>query len=275
MASLNAKAYNGHPSTLPALPPILDESLNQAVFTHQSRIHGHKSTKLHLSYDRLEFLGDAYIELIATRLVFPLYPHFPAGRLSQQRELLVKNETLAEYALAYRFDEIARLPSSFKAQSPKEKTKVLGDIFEAYVAALIISNPETGYQTAEIWLNALWTPKLGAQSSRETRVSDPNAKADLGRKVMGKGIKLEYRSEAPTQVVRKEGKEWYQMGVFLTGWGWENKRLGGGSGLNKQEAGNMAAMDALGGSLTAEVEMVKRAFDKKIREEREAATAPT
>lgn len=258
------RAYNGHPSTLPPLPPVKDKSLESVIFTHQASLHGHPSTRLAVSYDRLEFLGDAYIEVMASRLLFPRFSKLSAGRLSQQREILVRNETLAEYALAYGFDERARLPGSMKrggTDGTKIWTKTMGDVFEAYVAALIISDPENGFQAAEAWLTALWEHKLSMQPTTDTQTADPNAKTQLATKVLGKGIKLKYQEEIPPEVLRKEGKLVFHIGAYLTGWGWENVKLGSGKGLNKQEAGANAAADALANPLTAQVASVKREYD--------------
>ena len=263
-AVCDVNPYTGHPSTLPPLPKIKDKSLTSIPFTHPGSLHGHASTKIDVSYDRFELLGDAYIELIATRLVFSRFPKLPAGRLSQQRELLVKNETLAKYALAYGFDEKGQLPGSMKRGGKEDKkkwTKTMGDMFEAYVAAIILSDAECGYQIAEAWLRALWENELTRQSTTETQTADPNAKVLLANKVMGKDIKLNYRDEGSPQEVRKEGKLIFTIGAYLTGWGWENIKLGTGKGLSKQEAGAKAAADALENPLTAQVASVKRAFD--------------
>ena len=263
-ATSEPSLYLGNRSTLPPLPEILDKSLVSTPFTHPGTLHGHSSTKIDTSYDRLELLGDAYIELIATRLVFSRFPKMPAGRLSQQRELLVKNETLAEYALAYNFDEKGQLPASMKQggkDSKKKWTKTMGDMFEAYVAAIVLSDPTDGFETAEAWLKSLWESKLSKQPTIETQAADPNAKVQLANKVMGKDIKLNYRDEAPPQELRKEGKLIFQIGVYLTGWGWENTRLGTGKGLSKQEAGAKAAADALVNPLTAQVASVKTRFN--------------
>ena len=262
--SLVHRAYNGHPSTLPPLPSVKDESLESVIFTHHASLGGHPSTKLAISYDRLEFLGDAYIEVIASRLLFPRFPQLSAGRLSQQREMLVRNETLADYALAYGFDERVKLPSSMKrggTDGTKIWTKTMGDVFEAYTAAIIIADPENGFQIAEAWLTALWEHKLSTQPTTNTQTADPNAKTQLATKVMGKGIKLKYLEENPAEELRKEGKLVFHIGAYLTGWGWENVKLGSGKGLNKQEAGAKAAADALTNPLTAQVASVKREYD--------------
>ena len=269
--SLNFPPYNGRLSNLPPLPRIPDKALESAAFTHPGSLSCDTASKVNISYDRLEFLGDAYIELMATRVLFPRFPNLTAGRLSQQREMLVKNETLAEYALNYGFDEKAKLPSTLSTSgkdSRKLWIKIMGDIFEAFVAAVIISDPEQGFQTAEAWLAALWESKLGSQKSEDTEIVDPKAKQHLAAKIMGKGIRVDYRDEAPPEEIRREGKQIFRIGVFLTGWGWTDQHLGSGKGLSKQEAGQRAATAASMNPLTAQVASVKRDFDEQVARER-------
>ena len=76
-------------TSLPTLPPILDPTLRLAPFIHQGTTGGiHFSIATSISYERLEFLGDAYLELLASRLLFTTYPLLTPGRLSQKRELV-------------------------------------------------------------------------------------------------------------------------------------------------------------------------------------------
>ncbi|KAI9372403.1 ribonuclease III domain-containing protein [Aspergillus egyptiacus] len=220
--------------SLPPLPPILDSKLERAVLTHPGVSNDHKAT-----YDRLEILGDAYIELIATKLIWNRFREISSGRISQIRELLVKNETLAEYTTNYGIDSKASVPPDY-LRHPKRWTKTRGDIFEAYVAAVILSHPD-GYSVAEQWLFQLWSPKL--ETVKEFHTS-PQAKETLAKKIMGKGVKLKYIEEKdPLQ--HEGGTETFFIGVYLTGWGWDNKHLGSGQGLNKTIAGNRAAQQAL------------------------------
>lgn len=146
-------------------------------------------------------------------------------------------------------------------------TKTIGDIFEAYVAAVIMDDPEHGFQIADAWLCALWESKLS--TARDTQTVDLDAKTQLAKRVLGKGIKLDYREDGPPQQIRKEGKMVYHIEVYLTGWGWQNQYLGKGSGLSSKDAGAMAAKEALANPLTEKVASVKRSFDEKVRAERE------
>ncbi|KAL9113649.1 MAG: hypothetical protein Q9187_007595, partial [Circinaria calcarea] len=279
-------------TSYPDLPPILDHSLADVPFTHAGTLNGKPDSSI-MSYDRLEFVGDAYIELMATRLTYSLYPKLSVGRWSQIRESLVRNDTLAEFSLVYGFDERAKIPRSHRDmvshthcrpggnkmgkgfESRKLWTKLLGDIFEAYVAAVILSDPLHGFNTVEAWLTMLWSSKLQGEDHINNLALDLGAKQDLARKVLGRGIKLEYQDEAVPEVIKREGKIWYMVGVYLTGWGWENQYLGSGKGLNKSEAGNRAAMQALRNPLTAQIGAIKRDFDAKAKLEKEQQSSNT
>lgn len=241
----NAPPTHIHPSrivqSLPELPPISNASLARAVFTHpgahtNNNVEGPEET----SYDRLEVLGDAYIEVFATKLIWRRFPDIPAGRISQIREELVKNETLAEYATKYKFDTRLSVPPDHKDQ-PKRWKKTKGDVFEAYVAAVILSNPVDGDEIVENWLTQLWQPKL---TGIELVQPVLKSKELLAKKVMGKGIKLRYVDERPPEKL-SGGMQTFYVGVYLTGWGWDNQHLGSGSGLNKTIAGDNAAQQAL------------------------------
>ena len=246
--------------------------MESKIFTHQGVLPSELNGNETQSYDQLEFVGDAYIELIATRLCLSQFPHLSAGRLSQAREMLVKNETLAGYSTAYEFDRRAILPSSHKEtadQHGKLWLKVMGDIFEAYVAAVIMSDPVNGFSIAEKWLTALWTPKLPGLAKANVPITNANAKQTLGVKVISQGAKIQYRDEHPPEEVRKQGKIWFYIGAYFTGWGWEDVHLGSGKGLNKVEAGAQAAAQALANPLTERIASAKRVGDARAKAERE------
>lgn len=244
---------SGHDESRPILPRIADTALEAAVFTHPG-MNSHPKT----SYDRLEILGDAYIELIATNFLWHKFPDISAGRISQIRERLVKNETLSGFSTMYGFDERASVPSDYLSQ-PRRWTKTKGDIFEAYVAAVILSNPTSGYRLVEDWLRQLWTPMLLDVGDIETL---PRAKETLAKKLMGKGVKLKYIDERVPEKL-EGGMQRFFIGVYLTGWGWDNRHLGSGQGPSKTIAGNQAAMKALQNTtLIAEIAAVREAYNK-------------
>ncbi|CAG8906833.1 unnamed protein product [Penicillium egyptiacum] len=217
------------------LPPITDDKLELAVFTHPALSNNNNTT-----YDRLEILGDAYIELIATKLVWGRFPDLPAGRISQIREILVKNETLSGFAERFGLDRRVSVPPNYNTPS-KRWTKTKGDVFEAYVAAVILSDPVCGYEVAEHWLAGLWVPILKDLGHQKGELRSKEA---LAKKIMGKNVKLEYIEERPS-IQQKGGTQTFFVALFLTGWGWDKRFLGSGQGLSKAAAGDEAAKKTL------------------------------
>ncbi|KAI5285121.1 hypothetical protein KEM54_000818 [Ascosphaera aggregata] len=252
---------------LPAPPLIRDEVLKNAVFTHQSIAPDDPEGKRETNYDKLEFLGDAYIQILSTRFAWSRFSHLRTGRISQIREILVNNETLGTFAVAYGFDKTLRVKESYK-ELPKLWAKIKGDVFEAYVGAVVLSNPINGYEIVEDWLSELWTPKVQG-IAREPPVK--HYKEDLAKKIAGKGVKIRYIDESPA-VRHKMGVHTFYIGVYLTGWGCTNRHLGSGKGPNKVEAGNEAALHALENHpLIDEIAAIKQDFDAKVRAERAKA----
>ncbi|KAH8704289.1 ribonuclease III domain-containing protein [Talaromyces proteolyticus] len=245
----------------PELPRISDASLEQAVFIHPGVfVNNGVGQPAETSYDRLEVLGDAYIEVIATKCIWQRFPGIPAGRICQIREEIVKNETLAEYATRYGLDKKVSVVPEHKSQT-KRWLKIKADVFEAYIAAVILSDSENGYEIVEKWLWQLWLPKL---TNIEPMEASLKYKELLAKKIMGKGIKLKYVDERPP--AQAKGRETFYIGVYLTGWGWENQYLGSGFGSSKAIAGDSAAKQALNNvPLIDEVSKAKIAHDNEMK----------
>ena len=209
-------------------------------------MHAPNASRVHLSYERLEFLGDAYLECICSRMVFRRFPTSTAGQLSQTRQTLVNNGTLAEFSLAYGFDRRLVTPpdrDTTSPKDPKQRIKWLADVFEAYVAALILDSPATGFATAEAWLTTLWEPTVAQPCSSPISM---DAKQELAVKVLTTGVRVSYvQDREPERATDKSGAATFFVSVMLTGYGWHNLRLGSGQGRSKVEAGNAAAMHAL------------------------------
>jgi ribonuclease-3 len=287
------------PSKLPKLPIISTASLKDAPFRHSSTIHGTRDAEPQ-SYDQLEFLGDAYLEVFATRLIFHQYSHLPAGQMSQLREQLVKNETLAAYSMAYGFDtkvnisdaERARMKEGTRDRGNKGFNKILGDVWEAYLAAVVLDNPETGEKTAEKWMCELWMPKVLAtvkvshskhkviidEGSNAQQVAtlgnnprhiyDATAKAQLQKRLIGNETRLDYEVYKASKELKGDllGQNRHFIALYYTGFGHERELLGKGEGKNKVEAGNWAALEAMYGEKKAFVDQC----EAKLKEVKEA-----
>ncbi|OIW27473.1 ribonuclease III [Coniochaeta ligniaria NRRL 30616] len=243
------------PSSLPPLPAVLDSDIEVASFTHP----GMAQRQTDMNYERLEWIGDAYLYVISCGLIYATFPTLSPGKCSQIRETLVKNITLCDFSLRYGFDKRANFPAEFGLDgrpggtkvSNKERTKVLGDIFEAYVAAVVVSDPTNGFARATAWLKALWAGTIAKQireaSSLEKKAGELPPKTQLANLILAKGIKLRYEdAPGPSKKVSKDTRApLYTINVYLDGWGETGKLLGWGTAPGKTEAGNKAAQCAM------------------------------
>lgn len=248
-------------STLPPLPLILSPTLEAAVFTHSG-----VTSSPNASYERLEWIGDAYVELTATLLIAQTFTTYPPGKCATIRESLVKNASLAAYARNYDFHSRARLPPEFATatnssndgavlgmpkQPRQDRNKVMGDIFEAYVAGVVLSDAEHGVARVAEWLKCLWAPQLKVQIAdyemQHVRAGAErlSAKEQLHAALQGKDVKLTYRECAPEKKDRETGAPLFSVGVYLDGWGMSDHSLGWGVARGKKEAGAKAARMAL------------------------------
>lgn len=252
----------------PPLPQILDPELETAALTHS----GMTTKSSDLSYERLEWIGDAYLYIIASSLVYQTFPRMDPGKCSQAREILIRNSTLAKYSVRYGLHKRANFPAEFglggraggTAASDKQKVKARGDIFESYVGAIILSDPEHGIQRAADWLKALWGPELLKEVRKEEGNPQilPNEiapKTELERAIGAKGVRIEYRDMPNAKKDKKTNLPMFTVGCYLHGWGEVDKQLGFGCALGKKEAGQKAAQMALDNT-----KMLKVYRDKKI-----------
>ncbi|KAJ9164987.1 Ribonuclease III [Coniochaeta hoffmannii] len=244
------------PSSLPPLPPVLDPVLETAAFTHPGRA----LRPTDMNYERLEWIGDSYLYVISCSLIYATFPTLSPGKSSQLRELLVKNMTLCNYSLHYGFHKRANFPAEFDlggrpggtAVKDKERSKVLADLFEAYVGAVVLSDPTSGFARAAAWLKTLWAGTI-AKEIREAETLQRKAtelppKNQLANLVVAKGIKLRYEDApgGPKPKINKNTRApLYTVNVYLDGWGETNKLLGWGTAASKSEAGHKAAQCAM------------------------------
>lgn len=290
--------YSEIPNQLPPLPKVLDATLETAAFTHQGMGTGRVTD---LSYERLEWVGDAYLYLTSTLLISQTFPILLPGKCSQLRERLVKNITLSDYARQYGFEKRAKLPNEILGNSKypakdQDLTKIMGDIFEAYVAAVVLSDPENGVVRITDWLRKLWSMTLKKEiineEKSEMKLDSPmwrlrgdvgkvkiassapvhlGPKEQLQRLLGSKGIKLMYKDAAPERKDKTNKLPLFTVGVYLDGYGHKDKQLGYGMANGKKDAGNKAAAMALANkSMMKELTDKKKIHDAQLEREREA-----
>lgn len=260
----------------PPLPKVLDPKLEAAALTHSGN---NKSSGV--NYERLEWVGDAYLEVIATVLIHHTFPTLHEGRCAQIRELLVRNATLSEYTRQYGLDKRAKLPEEFTEQGRKGGTKAsdkmvikaLGDLLEAYVGAVILSDPKDGVRRVADWLKVLWAPIIQQQLKEEERRGPETnilPKTELERLIGTNQVQIKYQDLPSHKKHKDNGLQLFTVGCFLYGWGENGKQLGFGTALSKKEAGHNAAKMALENKKLLKVYMDKK---KAFTEARLAAQA--
>jgi len=270
VASISATAdIPSQSNILPILPPITDPTLISAPFTHSSSLPSYVKQTGTNCYEPLEFLGDAYLEIIATRLIHSRFPEHAVGQKSRLREWIVRNENLANYARAYEFQHRIVATDMVKTGAKGGFEKVLADCFEAYVAALILSDPINGFQTAEAWLTALWAPRIlewiemeGKDAIHES--ANVHSKKDLETLIVSRDCKIEYLEEKPMEMTPNSNLTKFTMGCYFTGFGFQKLKLGTGQARSKALAGHEAAKDAM----TNNRKIVDELHERKLKYDR-------
>ncbi|KAG9233132.1 ribonuclease III domain-containing protein [Amylocarpus encephaloides] len=249
------------PRSLPPLPAILDKTIEKAAFTH-------KAMDPLLNYEQLEWIGDSYLEHTATLLISQTFFTLQPGRSAQYREQLVKNSNLEKYCVWYGLEK--RLPPDLDTKLDMKRdtwVKTKADLFEAYVAAVVLSDPQNGLARVTKWLKDLLGMTLRDQIAKAENDTTPkvdwlwkpvgNSEANLPPPLPahpkdelqvllgGKGVRLYYQDIGPPGKDRFHSMPTYTVGVFLTGWGEKDRKLGQGTGRSKKDAGAAAAEMAL------------------------------
>ncbi len=121
-----------------------DIELLVTAFTHRSYVNEHKKT-VSAHNERLEFLGDAVLELVVTEYLYSHYAE-PEGTLTNWRSALVRTESISAAASKAGFEPLLRLSRGEKRGSDRAREQILANSFEAIVGALYL---DQGYEAAK------------------------------------------------------------------------------------------------------------------------------
>ncbi len=130
---------------------IEDPSLFQRALRHRSMLSQDQYAKYD-SYERLEFLGDAVLDLIAAEILFNRYPKKDEGFLTKIRAKLVRGETLADLSKHLGFEDLMEIGENNSVV--KVSKSILADVFESIVAAIYITK---GYTVAFSFVERVYT----------------------------------------------------------------------------------------------------------------------
>ena len=125
--------------------------LLELALTHSSYANEEQSGGAH--NERLEFLGDAVLELCVSHVLYHLYPMSREGELTKVRAALVSTSSLASLARELKLDELLKLGRGEELQGGRQRDSVLSDTFEAVLAAVY---EDGGFQAAQRSVNAVF-----------------------------------------------------------------------------------------------------------------------
>ena len=114
-----------------------DTSLLDQAFTHSSYVNEHRYMQL-ADNERLEFLGDAVLELVVSEFLYGYYQKLPEGKLTKLRAAIVCEDSLAKFAKECQFDQYIRLGKGEENSKGRERPSLLCDLFESFLGALYL-----------------------------------------------------------------------------------------------------------------------------------------
>lgn len=207
-----------------------DEGLLIQAFTHSSYVNEHRK-KPHEDNERLEFLGDAVLELTISKFLFKKFPIMSEGELTKMRAAIVCEPSLVTFANELKFGELVLLGKGEEMTGGRERPALLADVFEAFIGALYLDH---GLEVVNQFLDKTVIPKINAGAF--SHVMD--FKSQLQELVQrdGTGV-IEYK------VLQEKGPA--HSREFVSRVSLNGEELGIGTGRSKKEAEQHAAEIAL------------------------------
>lgn len=219
---------------------LLEQRLNHSfsasdllveALTHRSYLNEHRDyTGNH--NERLEFLGDAVLELVATDFLFKKFPAKAEGDLTSYRAALVNTVSLAESAQALGIGEFLLLSKGESRDTGRARDVILADVFEALIGAMYL---DAGYAAAETFIMKNLCSKIDDIIAKR---SYQDAKSRFQE------IAQEKRAATPSyETLSETGPDHaklFTVGVFIA-----DTEIARGEGQSKQEAEQKAAEAAL------------------------------
>lgn len=184
------------------------------------------------SNERLEFLGDAVLELLVSDFLFKKFPEFPEGRLTNLRSAIVNTKTLGNIGNTLKFGTFLRLSKGEEAGGGRTNNSLLADVFEAVLGAIYL---DKGIKVTEKLLEKHLYPYID-------EVLKTGAYNDF-KSVLQEKVQEKYRITPTYEVIREEGPD--HSKTFFSKVVIGEKNIGEGKGKSKQEAEQDAARIAL------------------------------
>lgn len=208
-----------------------DKSLLRQAFTHRSYLNENRTPGMEHN-ERLEFLGDAVLELAVTEFLYAKYPDRPEGDLTSFRAALVNTVSISDAATKLGMNAYLLLSRGEAKDTGRARQIILANAFEALIGALYLDD---GYATSKAFIASQLFHK--AESIVEKRLWQ-DAKSRLQEMAQEKeGLTPSYER------VRESGPDHDKH--FLVGVFFGEQRIATGEGKSKQSAEQAAAQKAL------------------------------
>lgn len=205
------------------------ELLRQA-FTHSSYVNEHRMSA-NQDNERLEFLGDAVLELTVSEYLYNRYPDLPEGELTKMRAAIVCEPSLVAFAESLAFGSYVMLGKGEEMTGGRNRPALLADVFEAFIGALFL---DKGLDAVRQFLHQYVFPHV----SEEGNYKLIDYKTQL-QELVQHGSKGTLHYEIVDEQGPAHGKQFFAE-VSLDG-----RVLGSGQGKSKKEAEQQAAAQAL------------------------------
>ncbi len=182
--------------------------------------------ELDTSYERLEFLGDAVLQLVVTRYLYDTFSSLAEGELAKVRAAVVNQSTLATIARRLDIGGMILLGQGEEASGGRDKDSILADVMEALLGAIYLDG---GYAPAAELVLAHWVPFI------ESRASEPGGldfKTRLQEQLAQRGL-------TPRYEIAESGPD--HAKVFRAELWVDGELLGSGQGSSKKRAEQAAA----------------------------------
>ena len=133
-----------------------DIGLLESALTHRSFVNENPALTFK-DNERLEFLGDAVLELIITDMLMRTFPDYDEGQLSKLRASVVNEQPLAELARRFRLGEFLLLGRGEESSGGRTKASLLANAFESIIAAMFL---DSGFDRTAAFIGSLFAPLM-------------------------------------------------------------------------------------------------------------------
>ncbi|MCR5756158.1 MAG: ribonuclease III [Acetatifactor sp.] len=205
-----------------------DIALLKRATTHSSYTNEQKINKQG-HYERLEFLGDAVLELVSSDFLYREHPEVPEGELTKMRASMVCEPALAFCAKDLELGQFIRLGKGEESTGGRKRDSIISDVMEAVIGAIYLDG---GMEPARAFIHRFILSDL------EDKVLFYDSKSNLQELIQGK-LKKEFHYELLEESGPEHDKT-FVAEVFM-----EQESLGKGQGRTKKAAEQQAAYQAL------------------------------